>query len=110
MVRLVVEVDDPYGDIQSEREALKVGMFVDVDIVGRQVEGVRVLPRMVLRPGNTVWTAGPAGLLKLRSATVVRTMGEDVVVRFDMAADERVVLSQLSGVTEGMKVRLAEEM
>lgn len=110
MVRLVVEVDDPYGDIQSEREALKVGMFVDVDIVGRQVEGVRVLPRMVLRPGNTVWTAGAAGLLKLRSATVVRTMGEDVVVRFDMAADEKVVLSQLSGVTEGMKVRLAEEM
>ncbi len=110
MVRLVVEVDAPYGGIQSEREALKVGMFVDVHIVGRQVEGVRVLPRLALRAGNTVWTAGRAGVLKVRSAKVVRAMDEDVVLRFDMAADESVVLSQLSGVTDGMKVRLAEEM
>ena len=110
MVRLVVEVDDPYGGIQSEREALKVGMFVDVHIVGRQVEGVRVLPRLALRAGNTVWTAGRAGVLKVRPAKVVRAMDEDVVLRFDMAADESVVLSQLSGVTDGMKVRLAEEM
>ena len=110
MVRLVVEVDDPYGGIQSEREALKVGMFVDVDIVGHLVEGVRVLPRMALRPGNAVWTVGRAGVLKVRPATVVRAVNEDVVVRFDTAADESVVLSQLSGVTDGMKVRLAEEM
>ena len=109
MVRLVVEVDDPYGGIAAGRAPLTVGMFVDVAIQGRPVDGVRVLPRAALRQGNKVWAVAPEGILRERDARVLRAMKEEVLVEVDMAAGERVVVSQLSGVTNGMKVRLIGE-
>ena len=107
MVRLVVEVEDPYGGIGQGQAPLMVGMFVDVAIAGRQVEEVRVLPHLALRPGDKVWSVGAAGVLRVRRAEVLRRMTDQVLVLLDLAADERIVISQLSGVTDGMKVRLA---
>jgi RND family efflux transporter MFP subunit len=107
MVRLVIEVEDPYGGIGQGQPPLIVGMFVDVAIAGRQVEGVRVLPHAALHQGDRVWSVGADGVLHVRRAEVVRRMKDEVLVYLDLAADERIVVSQLSGVTDGMKVRLA---
>ncbi|NKB68021.1 MAG: efflux RND transporter periplasmic adaptor subunit [Candidatus Latescibacteria bacterium] len=107
MARLVVEVDDPYGGLAAGIPPLTVGMFVDVAITGRQVEQVRRLPRAALRPGDKVWVAGPDGVLYVRRADVVRRMRDVVLVHLQMERGEGVVVSQLNGVTDGMKVRLA---
>ena len=107
MARLVVEVEDPYGGLAAGQPPLTVGMFVDVAIIGRQVEHVRRLPRAALRPGDMVWVAGPDGVLHVRRAHVVRRMRDAVLVHLEMKGGEGVVVSQLSGVTDGMKVRLA---
>jgi hypothetical protein len=104
MARLVVQVDEPYAD---ETAPLMVGAFVEVAIGGAMVEGVRSIPRLALRSGNTVWTGGPEGVLRIRPARVVRAAGEQILVYVDMAPGERVITSQLSGVTDGMKVRLS---
>ena len=106
MVNLIVEVDDPYG---AGSAPLTAGMFVDVAIKGPRVAGVRTLPRVALRAGNTVWTAGPAGLLQIREAAIVRKRGDSVLVTLEMPDDEGVIISQLQGVTHGMKVRVGHE-
>ncbi|MFH1571743.1 MAG: hypothetical protein ABIL09_27385, partial [Gemmatimonadota bacterium] len=108
MVHVVVVVDDPYGASVEATAPLMVGQFVQVEIAGRTAAGVRAIPRLALRPGNTVWTAGRDGVLHLRPAQVVRSSQDEVLVRLEMEPDERVVVSQVSGVTDGMKVRLAE--
>ena len=105
MAHLVVEVDDPYG---ARETPLVVGLFVDVAVGGRTVEGVRVVPRLVLRPGNTVWTVGADGILRVRKARIVHSRKDEVLIRVDMEPDENIVVSQLSGVTDGMRVRVAE--
>lgn len=104
MARLVVQVDEPYAD---ESAPLMVGAFVEVAIAGARVEGVRSVPRLALRAGNTVWTAGPEGVLRIRPARVVRAAGEQILLYVEMAPGERVVTSQLRAVTDGMKVRLS---
>ena len=109
MVRLVIEVDDPYAGIAAGQAPLTVGMFVDVAIAGRPIDGVRVLPRSALRQGNSVWTVTPEGTLRVREVHVLRAMKDEVLIRIDMPDDEPIVVSQLSGVTDGMKVRLAGE-
>ena len=106
MMRLVVEVDTPYAQGGDSDTPLLVGMFVDVKIFGKSVDGVRVLPRVALREGNIVWVADREGTLHLRPAQVLHVRDERVVVRLDLSDDERIVVSQLSGVTDGMKVRL----
>ena len=107
MVHLVIEVDAPYSGRSSDRAPLLVGMFVDVDILGNEVDGVRAIPRMALRDGDQVWVADDAGRLQMRPAQVVRIRGEEALVRLPLAAAELVVVSQLSGATDGMKVRVS---
>ena len=109
MVRLVVEVEAPYGRIADGIPPLTVGMFVDVAIAGRTVDGVRVLPGVALRQGDRVWTVGRDSVLSIRPVQVVRTFQDEVLAYIDMAPQERVIVSQLSGVTDGMQVRLADD-
>ncbi len=106
MVSVVVEIEDPQGQAEAP---LLVGAFVNVAIAGRQVEGVRTLPRAALRQDNTVWVATPEGTLQVRPVQVVRPLKEEVLVRVELAEGERIILTPLSGVSDGMKVRLAEE-
>ena len=108
MVRLVVEVEAPYGGIADGIPPLTVGMFVGVAIAGRTVDGVRVLPRVALRQGDRVWTVGRDGVLSIRPVQVVRALKDEVLAYIDMAPEERIIVSQLSGVTDGMQVRLAD--
>ena len=108
MVRLVVEVEAPYGGIADGIPPLTVGMFVDVAIAGRTVDGVRVLPRAALRQGDRVWTVGRDGILSIRPVQVVRALKDEVLTYIDMTPEERIIVSQLSGVTDGMQVRLAD--
>ncbi len=106
MLRLVVEVDAPYSAGPESDTPLLVGMFVDVQIHGESVDGVRVIPRVALHEDDIVWIADGGGNLRLRQAEVVHVRDEEVLVRLDLADDERVVVSQLSGVTEGMRIRV----
>ena len=108
MVRLVVEVEAPYGHIADGIPPLTVGMFVDVAIAGRTVDGVRVLPRVALRQGDRVWTVGRDGVLNIRQVQVVRALKDEVLAYIDMGTEEWIIVSQLSGVTDGMQVRLAD--
>lgn len=108
MMRLVVEVDRPYAAPGDDRAPLLVGMFVDVEILGTQVDDVRVLPRLALRQGDVVWVADAQGRLRVRPAQVVKVRQEEVLVRLELAPEERVIVSQLNGVTDGMKVRLTD--
>ena len=106
MMHLVVEVNGPYSAPPAERAPLLVGMFVDVEILGTQIDDVRVLPRHALREGNKVWVVDRAGLMHMRAAQVVRVRDEEVLARLDVQPGEQVVVSQLSGATDGMKVRV----
>lgn len=107
MVHLVAEVDRPYDGSYSA--PLVVGMFVDVQILGREVDDVRRVPRRAVRPGNLVWVVGRDQILRVRPVQVAHARKEEMLVRIDMKPGEKIVLSQLSGVTDGMKVRVAEE-
>jgi RND family efflux transporter MFP subunit len=109
MLGLVIEVDAPYAAGVNHDTPLLVGMFVDVEILGSTVDEVRVLPRVALHEGDVVWVAQRDGTLDMRHAQVVRVRDEEVLVRLDLADDERIVISQLGGATQGMKIRALDE-
>ena len=106
MARLVVAVDDPYHLRQgtAERPVLSMGIFVQVLLHGKVLKDVTVIPANALRDGATVWTMND-GHLKVRSVEVVRRTRDEVVIGEGLATGDRVVLTNLAGVTEGMKLR-----
>ncbi len=112
MVRVVVAVDDPYllqrpaGD---ERPPLAVGSFVELELQGKRLPAVSVLPRRALRDGDTVWLADSDSLLRIRSVQVLRRERESVVIGDGLQDGERVIVTALAGAADGLKVRVRGE-
>jgi RND family efflux transporter MFP subunit len=112
MARVVVAVEDPYnlkkgrgGDLRD----LEIGMFVDVEIAGKELSGVFTVPRSALRDGDTVWTMDGERKLRIKPVTVVRREQDTIIVRDSFEEGDQVVLTKVSGAAEGMKLRLAGE-
>ncbi len=110
MVHVVARIDDPYGrggegDAGDSRPPLAVGLFVDAEIFGREVDDVVVLPRSAMRGENQVLVVDAEDRLRYRDAEVLRTGRDTVVIRSGLNAGERVVVSTLATAIEGMLVR-----
>ncbi len=106
MVNLVVRVEDPYGR-HPGRPPLAVGLFVDAEIAGRTVVGTR-LPRSTLRGDNRVLVVDDDLRLRFREIDVVRIEEESVVISGGLSAGEKVCVSNLDVVVDGMAVRMLE--
>ena len=108
MVRLVLEVDDPFRLKQPKASApaLLIGSFVEVEIEGRQLEEVLRIPAVGLRDGNTVWLHERREL-QIRTVEVAHQDGDTVFLRSGIEADARVIVSPLKGAADGLKVREA---
>jgi multidrug efflux pump subunit AcrA (membrane-fusion protein) len=92
-----------------QRPPLAVGMFVQAEIYGQTLEDVFVVPRAAVRDRSQVLIVDADDRLHFRDNTVVRFQGDEVVVRDGPRDGERICLSPLSVVTEGMRVRSLEE-
>jgi RND family efflux transporter MFP subunit len=104
-VPVIVEIPDPYrGD--AGRPALTEGMFVEVLFTSPPPAGAVVIPRTALRPEDIVWVVDADGKLSLRKVTVARADIEQTIVTAGLAVGERVCVSALQYVTDGMEVQV----
>jgi RND family efflux transporter MFP subunit len=110
MVYAVAQVDDPYarGD-DPDRPPLAVGLFVEAEIQGRAVRDAIVLPGSALRDTKRVLVVDEEDRLRFREVEVLRADRRQVVIGSGLAAGERVCISPLEAVTDGMRVRVLEE-
>ncbi len=109
MVHLVARVDDPYGIEDADPSfPLAVGLFVEADIIGKRADNVILLPRAALR-GNDRVLVVEDGRLYFRRIEILRADDEQIVVTSGLSTGERVCVSPLAAVANGMKVRLADD-
>lgn len=108
LAHLIVEVPDPYRINDPEHQPLMAGLYVTVHIQGKTLSGVRRLPRVALRENNEVWVVGPDQILRVRKTDILRDQQDGLLVYVDLADNEKVIVSQISGVTDGMRVRVAQ--
>ncbi|HVS62770.1 MAG TPA: efflux RND transporter periplasmic adaptor subunit [Thermoanaerobaculia bacterium] len=108
MVYLVARVDDPYGLDGRATTPLAVGLFVRATIEGKTFEGVVRLPRETLRAESTVAVVDPDERVRLRRVEVLRAGADHVVVSAGLEPGERVLLSNLDTLVDGMRVRVAD--
>ncbi|MCP3959761.1 MAG: efflux RND transporter periplasmic adaptor subunit [bacterium] len=107
MMHLVARVEDPYGRKQTGQPPMAVGLFVDAEIAGRTVVGA-LLPRAALRDGDRVLVVDADERLRWRDVDVLRTEKESVLISDGLETGERVCVSPLEVVVDGMEVRTAE--
>ena len=108
MVHAIAQVTDPYGrGADPDRPPLAAGMYVQAEIAGVEAAGVAILPRAALRmEGQHVLVVDESDRLHIRPVEILRTTRETIVVSGGVEAGERVIVSALDAVVEGMPVRV----
>lgn len=84
---------------------LAVGMFVRAEIEGRLASDVLVVPRAAMRDGDRLLVVDAEDRLHHRSVEVLRIDRDEVLLRAELAETERIVVSRMQVVVDGMKVR-----
>jgi len=109
MVHVVARVADPYGIGSDGVDApLAVGLFVEAEIEGKRIDAAYVLPRAALRGDQRVYLIDHQARLRFRDVEVLRAERGRVVIGGGLSPGDRVCVSPLSAVIDGMKVRVID--
>ena len=110
--RLVARFDDcfsnPFQKKQENRaEALQIGQFVKLRLWGEKVR-VFVVPNSAFRTQDTLLVVNSNDELRIRQVKTVCRQGKEVWVSAGLESGERVCVTPIEVISEGMKVRIAD--
>ena len=106
----VARIDDPYALHHPDREPLRLGTFVNANIVGRNFDNIVALPRYVLRAGNLVWVVDEKSVVRNRQVSVLRTGGDQIYVDSGLDEGDRVSLTTLDPSLNGSRVEVSSSI
>lgn len=107
---LVAEIDDPYRlHVEDQGSApLPIGTFVQVYLEGREVPGAVVLPRAAMEGNDAVYVVDDQDRLRRREVEVARLGREEVVVTAGLNRGDKVCITPLEIMADGLRVRVAD--
>ena len=97
--------DGVRDDGERPQFPLAVGLFVRAEIEGRVAKDVLVVPRAAMRDDDRLLLVDHTNRLHLRRVDVLRIDRDEVLVRGELEPGDRVVVSPIQVVVEGMRVR-----
>ncbi len=87
---------------------LKPGAFVKCLLIGRTIDNLFVLPRHLIRPGDTLFTV-VGQQLKIKKINILRKFGEQIYIDQGLNAGDLIVSSPLPGALDGMALTIRED-
>ena len=102
MIKLIANFKNNF--IEETKPILPIGLFVEAEINGKQLEDVFMIPNSALTPNDELLVLNQDDTLEIRKVKIVTKMKNHILVKEGMKAGERVVVSKLSIVTNGMLV------
>jgi RND family efflux transporter MFP subunit len=103
-VQAIVRVDQTTAEIP-----LPIGLYVEASISGREVSDVIVLPREAIRGNNRVLVVDTENRLWFREVDILRLENDRVVLNGGLEDGERICLSPIQAIIEGMRVNVVDE-
>ena len=86
-----------------------MGLFVNAELHGRTVEGVFRIPRSALRDDEKVAIIDAENRIRLRTVNVLKVDGESLLIEEGLEKGEKISLSSVGDLTEGMAVDVYQE-
>jgi RND family efflux transporter MFP subunit len=109
VIHVLARVDQPFEPRAPGQPPLMVGMYLRARIPGRVAEDVFVLPRSALYGRDQVVVVDPEDRLRRRTVRNLRREGERVLVTEGLEDGERICLTRVEPLVEGMRVRIEAE-
>ena len=102
MIKLIANFKNNF--IEETKPILPIGLFVEAEINGKQLEDIFMIPNSALTPNDELLFLNQDDALEIRKVSVLTKMKNHILVKEGMEAGERVVISKLSIATNGMLV------
>ena len=109
MLNLFARVEDPFGLGVESATPLPMGLFVSATIAGKSAIDVVVVPREAIRDSDQVLVVESGDRLRFRTVEILRLQGDHALVRAGLEPGEKVCVSPLETVVDGMSVRIQLE-
>jgi RND family efflux transporter MFP subunit len=110
-VQTIIRVSQPTAiiDWASDEEAkaipLPIGLYVHADISGKTVDSLISLPRSVIRNNNQVLVVDAENKMYFREVDIFRLEEENVLITGGILPGEKICISPIQAVTDGMAVQ-----
>ncbi len=106
---VVAQIDNPFikDGSNPQRPILVSGLFVRAKLQGKKLMNVAAIPRRALRNNDSVLVINKEHRLKIRKVNVVFRGKELIFVDSGLQTGERVVLTSLDVVVDGMRVQIS---
>ena len=102
MIKLIANFKNNF--IEETKPILPIGLFVEAEINGKQLENIFMITNSALTPNDELLFLNQDDALEIRKVSVLTKMKNHILVKEGMEAGERVVISKLSIATNGMLV------
>jgi len=103
---LIANIQDPYNLDRKHSSSLSLGAFIDASIAGKLYKKVVKIPRYALHQNNHVFVVGNNNSLVSRAIEFVRLDDKKLLIIKGLNKGEKLVITQLPLMTEGMKIRV----
>lgn len=110
-VQTIIRVSQPTATIDwTSAEEIKaiplpIGLYVHADIIGKTVDSLISLPRSVIRNNNQVLVVDAENKMYYREVDIFRLEEENVLISGGILPGERVCISPIQAVVDGMAVQ-----
>lgn len=102
MIKLIANFKNNF--IEDTKPILPIGLFVEAEVSGKRLIDVFMIPNTALTPNGELLVVNQDNTLEIRKVKVIIKMKDHMIVKKEMKAGERVVVSKLSIATNGMLV------
>jgi RND family efflux transporter MFP subunit len=114
-VQSIIRVSQPTVDESGYKAAqrkvpLPIGLYVQSEISGRQVDDIISLPRTVIRNNNQVLVVDAENKMYFREVEIFRLEEDRVLISGGLIAGEKICISPIQSVYDGMSVQPVEEI
>ena len=88
---------------------LPIGLFVEAEITGKQIDGIISLPRSVIRNNNQVLVVDAENKMYFRDVQIYRLEEDRVLISSGLLPGELICTSPIQAVVDGMSVQPVRE-
>ena len=107
-VQTIIRVRQPMEAMVASGEAsipLPIGLYVNADIQGKTVSDIIALPRSVIRNNNQVLVVNAENKMFFREVEIFRLEEDNVLISGGLLPGERICISPIQAVVDGMAVQ-----
>lgn len=109
---IVAQINDPYDESNDTTAPIKIGQYVNAQIIGTKLEQALVIPNTAIYQGSYVYTVEKVAgisILKRKDISIRWQNNQDALIESGLAFGEELVLTPLGQVSSGTQVQLADK-